>query len=93
MEIVAGAQTECPYCGSDSISGQEVDVESMVRVVDCKAFSRHWQEYLKVYTIYIPDEYVPAYQNLQSLKLMSSVRYKAHLFNPQPKPESRKGKR
>jgi DNA-directed RNA polymerase subunit RPC12/RpoP len=61
MEIESGELYECPYCHSDNICGDEVDFESWVRMVRCQDCKRHWQEYLKVYTVYIPLEYEEVY--------------------------------
>jgi hypothetical protein len=64
MEIERGEFYECPYCGvpSRDIEEVEIDWESWVRVVRCKKCHRHWQEYLKVYCVYIPMEYEKLYE-------------------------------
>ena len=90
MEIVHDGEVHwCPYCGSSNIAETEIDWGNMVRVEKCDDCDRHWQEYLKVYTLYIPLEYEEVYKAAHPV---IDVHVPHRVFNPQPKPEKKKGR-
>jgi|MudIll2142460700_1097286.scaffolds.fasta_scaffold521497_2 hypothetical protein len=67
MEIEAkeGGLDYCPYCGSHSIEGDMIDIETDSRPVECLDCRRRWYECYAVVTIDIPEEYKQAFLERQ----------------------------
>jgi tRNA G37 N-methylase Trm5 len=92
MEIKSGELFECPYCGApdEKLQCEDIDPETWQREVLCLECNRNWKENGTIVGVEIPEEYEAVYKERQQLKLMSSNKYREHIFNPQPKPESKK---
>ena len=87
MEISSTDLSNCPYCDSQHIQGEEIDLEAQCRTVNCLDCERHWQEWFVWTTVYIPQEHEEVYKAAHTQ--IPEVEYRPRVFNPQPKPEKR----
>ena len=62
MEIEAEYEpSECPYCGSENVTCNNFDYESMSIEDSCLDCERSWDTIYNIVGVYIPDEYEGAY--------------------------------